>query len=135
MDALQIMPVYCDALSMLENLETTLQALNAIASFLASAFVRAPDPALGPMAFLKFWCATYLHREDLRGMHPPDIQKCLKAVDFVYAGNLANTPLNSNVRSSESPVRMMAVVPLYQDLWTIIFEVHFSRSRLADLPT
>ena len=126
------MPLYCDSLSILEHQEPTLHTINVLGSFLASAFVRAPQPALGPVAFSKFWWATYHHRKDMREMFPPDIQNCVKIINAVFSSSPSDNL--SNGQGSQSPVRIVMCIPLCLHS-SVFFQVHFDSSGFPGFPS
>ena len=54
-----IITIYTEVLSKLSNLSPSLDALNALTPLLVSAFTQVWHGASGPLAFKKFWKATY----------------------------------------------------------------------------
>lgn len=80
--------VYCRALDSLPLLEPSLERLLAISPFLASAFVRMPPPALGPMAFEAFWRGTYHELLQYRPFYPDCLKACLMGFADVCGGSL-----------------------------------------------
>lgn len=55
--------------------------------FLTSSFYRSPPPALGPMAFQKFWKATFDGREEFHKPYPGIIDECLISLRANYGVN------------------------------------------------
>jgi hypothetical protein len=86
------MSCYENILEVLHKSPPDLPTLHLLAPFLASAFVRIPPPARGPMAFKKFWDDTYKGSNisfsvgDAQ-MYPPEIRGCLKAFHEVFGGD------------------------------------------------
>jgi hypothetical protein len=83
------MSLYADTLTKLRNHPLSADLLQALAPFFASAFVRIPSPAFGPLAFQAFWKATYHEKEEFFRDIPPKLRACLKAFDDAYGDNLA----------------------------------------------
>lgn len=85
------MSCYENILELLQKLPPDLPTLRLLAPFLASAFVRIPPPARGPIAFKRFWDETYkgsnisFSAGDAEG-YPPEIRGCLKAFHEVFGG-------------------------------------------------
>lgn len=61
--------------------------LHQLAPFLSSAFVRIPPPALGPLAFKRFWDSTYQGVGSTPRNYPESIKCCLRAYHEVYGGD------------------------------------------------
>ena len=86
------MPCYETVLDVLQKSPPDLPTLHLLAPFLASAFVRIPPPARGPMAFKRFWDDTYkgsnisFSAEDAQ-RYPSEIRGCLKAFHEVFGGD------------------------------------------------
>lgn len=86
------MPCYETILDVLHKLPPDLPTLHLLAPFLASAFVRIPPPARGPMAFKRFWDDTYkgsnisFSAGDAQ-RYPLEIRGCLKAFHEVFGGD------------------------------------------------
>lgn len=85
------MSCYETVLDVLHKSPPDLSTLHLLAPFLASAFVRIPPPARGPMAFKRFWDDTYkgsnasFSAEDAQ-RYPSEIRGCLKAFYEVFGG-------------------------------------------------
>jgi hypothetical protein len=86
------MSCYETILDILHKSPPDLPTLHLLAPFLASAFVRIPPPARGPMAFKRFWDETYkgsnvsFSAEDAQ-RYPSEIRGCLKAFHEVFGGD------------------------------------------------
>lgn len=80
--------VYCRALDSLCRLEPSLERLIAISPFLATAFVRVPHPASGPIAFESFWRGTYHDLPQYRPFYPDCLKACLMGLADVCGGSL-----------------------------------------------
>lgn len=86
------MSCYETVLEVLRKSPPDLPTLHLLAPFLASAFVRIPPPARGPMAFKRFWDDTYkgsnvsFSAEDVQ-RYPSEIRGCLKAFHEVFGGD------------------------------------------------
>ena len=86
------MSCYENILEILRMSPPDLPTLHLLAPFLASAFVRIPPPARGPMAFKRFWDDTYkgsnisFSAEDSQ-RYPLEIRGCLKAFHEVFGGD------------------------------------------------
>ena len=75
----QITRLYCSSLSVLSELEPSIDTLQTLELFLISAFTRIPDPAVGPLAFEDFWRKTYHSQPHIKKQIPDNIRVCLKA--------------------------------------------------------
>jgi hypothetical protein len=86
------MSCYENILEVLRKSPPDLPTLHLLAPFLASAFLRIPPPARGPMAFKRFWDDTYkgsnisFSAGDAQS-YPPKIRECLKAFHEVFGGD------------------------------------------------
>ena len=86
------MSCYENILEVLRKSPPDLPTLHLLAPFLASAFVRIPPPACGPMAFKRFWDDTYkgsnisFSAGDTQ-RYPSEIRRCLKAFYEVFGGD------------------------------------------------
>jgi hypothetical protein len=86
------MPCYETVLDVLHKSPPDLPTLHLLAPFLASAFVRIPPPARGPMGFKRFWDDTYKGSNvsfaagDAQ-RYPSEIRGCLKAFHEVFGGD------------------------------------------------
>lgn len=86
------MSCYETVLDVLHKSPPDLPTLHLLAPFLASAFVRIPPPARGPMAFKRFWDDTYkgsnisFSTGDTQRF-PSEIRRCLKAFHEVFGGD------------------------------------------------
>ena len=105
------MSLYTDSLTKLRNHPLSVNFLQALTPFFASAFSRIPPPALGPLAFQTFWKATYYGKDKFFREIPPKLRACLKAFDDAYGDDLA-MGLSHDVESQS------AVCP-----WTLSGEV------------
>ncbi|KAF9648014.1 hypothetical protein BDM02DRAFT_2449398 [Thelephora ganbajun] len=87
-----VMPCYENILDVLHKSPPDLPTLHLLAPFLASAFVRIPPPARGPMAFKRFWDDTYKGSNvsfspgDAQ-RYPLEIRGCLKAFHEAFGGD------------------------------------------------
>ncbi|KAH9891761.1 hypothetical protein C8Q73DRAFT_87371 [Cubamyces lactineus] len=102
------MPLYCDALKRLRDTTITADALNSLAHFLYSAFVRIPDPCDGPVAFYDFWTHVRPSLEDLRGAYPEEIKTALRACQDVFGGLSSqdlsfDTELHTDSQANRTP--------------------------------
>ena len=79
------MSLYSDTLAVLERHPLSLDLLHSMEWFLAAGFSRIVSPALGPLAFERFWRATY-HGRFSSGF-PAGIMSLLSAL-AVYGGDL-----------------------------------------------
>ncbi|KAH0832070.1 hypothetical protein J3R83DRAFT_12978 [Lanmaoa asiatica] len=82
--------LYCETLEALEVLPLSIQSLQDMENFLASAFSRIPTPAIAPFAFEKFWRATYHGRSQFCTILPLKIKSCLACFVAAYGGDLAD---------------------------------------------
>ncbi|KDQ62521.1 hypothetical protein JAAARDRAFT_66222 [Jaapia argillacea MUCL 33604] len=82
-----IIPIYCQALRILQSCPPCLEDLHQLAPFLAAAFVRVPPPALGPCSFKTFWEATYSPLNISRDRCPVLLKPCLGALFDAYGGD------------------------------------------------
>jgi len=86
------MSCYETVLDVLRKSPPDLPTLHLLAPFLASAFVRIPPPARGPMAFKRFWDDAYkgsnisFSTGDAQ-RYPSEIRGCLKAFHEVFGGD------------------------------------------------
>jgi hypothetical protein len=80
------MPLYSDTLAVLERHPLSLDFLRSVEFFLAAGFSRIVPPALGPLAFERFWRATYHGRftSDI----PAGVMSLLSAFVMVFGGDL-----------------------------------------------
>ena len=97
------MPFYETVLDVLQKSPPDLPTLHLLAPFLASAFARIPPPARGPMAFKRFWDATYKGSNasfsgDVQ-RYPSEIRGCLKAFHEVFG---ADPPTGITFGSSQA---------------------------------
>ena len=86
------MSCYETVLGVLHKSPPDLPTLHLLAPFLASAFVRIPPPARGPMAFKRFWDDTYKGSNISFSAgdgqrYPSEIRGCLKAFHEVFGGD------------------------------------------------
>ncbi|KAG2361697.1 hypothetical protein BDR07DRAFT_1461296 [Suillus spraguei] len=107
---LVIMPLYSDTLAVLERHPLSLNFLNSVEFFLAAGFSRIIAPALAPLAFEKFWRATYHGQHQFSSGIPAGVMSVLKAFTTVYGGDLlAGFSLDSQSTTSSgfpsSPIR------------------------------
>ncbi|KDR82379.1 hypothetical protein GALMADRAFT_237661 [Galerina marginata CBS 339.88] len=80
--------LYKPSLELLAKIEPSMNILKSVAKFIQSVFVRIRGE--GPLAFHKFWHATYHIRPDIpKSDYPPLIQQCLKAWADITDGSLA----------------------------------------------
>ena len=86
--AAQVNNVYCRTLDSLRNLQTSLETMIAISPLLASAFVRVPHPAVGPLAFESFWRATYHNLSEYQPFYPDCLKACLMGFADACGGSL-----------------------------------------------
>ncbi|KAG2037796.1 hypothetical protein BDR03DRAFT_919410 [Suillus americanus] len=100
---LVIMPLYSDALAVLERHPLSLDFLNSVEFFLAAGFSRIIAPALAPLAFEKFWRATYHEQHQFFSDIPAGVISVLKAFTTVFGGDLlAGFPSDSQSTTSSS---------------------------------
>jgi hypothetical protein len=99
MTFLQIMPLYEQALQRLQLLPADIDVLHQLAPLLSSSFTRIPPPALGPIAFKKFWDATFQGASPTPRGYPDSIKCCLRAYHEVYGGD---PPTGVTIGSSQS---------------------------------
>lgn len=97
--------LYCTALKALEALPLSIQFLQDMENFLASAFSRIPSPAIAPFAFEKFWRATYHGQIQFYSNLPPKIKFCLSCFVSAYGGDLADGLSLATESQSQSIVR------------------------------
>ncbi|KAG1885022.1 hypothetical protein F4604DRAFT_1729088 [Suillus subluteus] len=107
---LVIMPLYSDTLAVLERHPLSLDFLNSVEFFLAAGFSRIIAPALAPLAFEKFWRATYHGQHQFSSDIPAGVISILKAFTTVFGGDLlAGFPSDSQSTTSSgfpsSPIR------------------------------
>lgn len=75
--------------------------MNALTPLLVSAFTQVRHGARGPLAFEKFWKATYHGREDVLHSIPKSLRLCLKSFDDAYDRGLA-TGLSHDTQSQST---------------------------------
>ncbi|KAG1774913.1 hypothetical protein EV702DRAFT_475118 [Suillus placidus] len=107
---LVIMPLYSDTLAVLERHPLSLDFLKSVEFFLAAGFSRIIAPALAPLAFEKFWRATYHGQHQFTSDIPAGVISVLKAFTTVFGGDLlAGFPSDSQSTTSSgfpsSPIR------------------------------
>lgn len=90
LELFQAVSLYCQTLEALEVLPLSIQYLQDMENFLASAFSRIPTPAIAPFAFEKFWRATYHGHSQFCNILPPKIKSCLACFVAAYGGDLAD---------------------------------------------
>ncbi|KAI0647932.1 hypothetical protein C8Q79DRAFT_952664 [Trametes meyenii] len=93
-----VVPLYCDVLERLQHVTITSEILSALAHFLYSAFIRIPDPGLGPIAFYDFWMHVQPSLKHLRGAYPDDIKTALHACHEVF-GDMSSQDLSFDTDS------------------------------------
>ncbi|OAX38765.1 hypothetical protein K503DRAFT_740676 [Rhizopogon vinicolor AM-OR11-026] len=100
-----IMSLYSDTLTVLERHPLSLDFLHAVESFLAAGFSRIVPPAFGPLAFERFWRATYHGRRQFSSGIPTGVVSLLSAFVMVFGGDLlAGVSLESqSTTSSDLP--------------------------------
>lgn len=86
------MSCYENILDVLHKSPPDLSTLHLLSPFLASAFLRIPPPARGPMAFKKFWDDTYKGSNIFfpsgdDQIYPSEIKGCLKAFYAAFGGD------------------------------------------------
>ena len=81
------MSFYEQALNMLQKLPPEVDLLHQFAPFLVSSFHRIPPPALGPIAFKRFWDLTYQGSYASSSSYPEAIKRCLRAYHEVFGGD------------------------------------------------
>lgn len=101
----QAVSLYCETLKALEVLPLSIQSLQEMENFLASAFSRIPTPAIAPFAFEKFWRATYHGRGQFCNILPLKIKSCLGCFVAAYGGDLADGLPLTTESQSQSIVR------------------------------
>lgn len=104
---LVIMPLYSDTLAVLERHPLSLDFLYSIEFFLAAGFSRIIAPALAPLAFERFWRATYHGQHQFTSDVPAGVISMLTAFTTVFGGDLlTGFPSNSQSTSSlpSSPI-------------------------------
>jgi hypothetical protein len=82
------MPLYSDALAVLERHPLSLDFLYSVEFFLVAGFFRIVPPALGPFAFERFWRATYHGRHQFSSGIPAGVMSLLSAFVMVFGGDL-----------------------------------------------
>ncbi|KAG1748753.1 hypothetical protein EDB19DRAFT_1683495 [Suillus lakei] len=107
---LVIMPLYSDILVVLERHPLSLDFLNSVEYFLAAGFSRIIAPAHAPLAFERFWRATYHGQHEFSSSIPAGVISVLKAFTTVFGGDLlAGFPSDSQSTTSSglpsSPIR------------------------------
>jgi len=131
------MSCYETVLDVLHKSPPDLPTLHLLAPFLASAFVRIPPPARGPMAFKRFWDETYkgsnifLSAGDAQS-YPPEIRGCLKAFHEVFGGD---PPTGITFGSSQTTT--VSIPPNSRTCYTQYYALavyHQDRTFLALLP-
>ncbi|KAG2151294.1 hypothetical protein DEU56DRAFT_777115 [Suillus clintonianus] len=105
-----IMPLYSDTLAVLERHPLSLDFLNSVEYFLAAGFSRIIAPALAPLAFERFWRATYHAQHQFSSDIPEGVMSVLKVFTTVFGGDLlAGFPSDSQSTTSvdfpSSPIR------------------------------
>ena len=124
------MSCYENILGILHRSPPDLPTLHLLAPFLASAFVRIPPPARGPMAFKKFWDDTYkgsgvsFSAGDAQ-RYPSEIRGCLKAFHEAFGGD---PPTGITFGSSQTTVGF-PFVPHVPKVFTIILLCQPSTTR------
>lgn len=98
---LVIMPLYSDTLAVLERHPLSLDFLYSIEFFLAAGFSRIIAPALAPLAFERFWRATYHGQHQFTSDVPAGVISMLRAFTTVFGGDLL-TGFPSNSQSTSS---------------------------------
>lgn len=109
----QITRLYCSSLSVLSELEPSIDTLQTLEPFLISAFTRIPDPAVGPLAFENFWRKTYHSQPHIKKQIPDNVRVCLKAFSDWRDNSLAEgISLDSQSQSTVSKVSCVAETSL-----------------------
>jgi hypothetical protein len=93
------MPLYSDTLAVLERHPLSLDFLYSIEFFLAAGFSRIIAPALAPLAFERFWRATYHGQHQFTSDVPAGVISMLTAFTTVFGGDLL-TGFPSNSQST-----------------------------------
>jgi len=93
------MPLYSDTLAVLEQHPLSLGFLKSVEFFLAAGFSRIIAPALAPLAFEKFWRATYHGQHQFSSDIPAGVISVLKAFTTVFGGDLL-AGISSNSQST-----------------------------------
>ncbi|KAI0632232.1 hypothetical protein C8Q77DRAFT_1197483 [Trametes polyzona] len=111
-----VIQIYCDALRVLRDLRFDLEMLTSLAHFLYSAFVRIPEPARGPLAFIDFWTSVQPAFQDMRGSYPEEIKTALYACRHAFGANLPDdfsfdTESYTDSQVEASPVKSEALTP------------------------
>lgn len=125
------MSCYENILEVLRKSPPDLPTLHLLAPFLASAFVRIPPPARGPMAFKRFWDDTYkgsnisFSAGDAQRC-PLEIRKCLKAFHEVFGGD---PPTGITFGSSQTTTVGVRVPSHARKILTIIIPYQPSTTR------
>lgn len=71
-----------------------------ISDFLCSVFGRIIEPATGPVAFARFWRATYLNYPQWIPNYSPELKSCLKAVSYAWSSDFA-AGISTNTESGD----------------------------------
>lgn len=121
------MSCYENILDVLHKSPPDLPTLHLLAPFLASAFVRIPPPARGPIAFKRFWDDTYKGTNTSFSAgdaqrYPSEIKGCLKAFHEAFGGD---PPTGITFGSSQTTT---VGLPLYLSYPR---SIHYPRSALA----
>lgn len=116
---------YENILKVLHKSPPDLPTLHLLAPFLASAFVRIPPPARGPMAFKRFWDDTYkgsnisFSAGDAQ-RYPSEIRECLKAFHEVFGGD---PPTGITFGSSQTTTVGVHVLSRFRTTYNRFFHI------------
>ncbi|TFK69546.1 hypothetical protein BDN72DRAFT_959509 [Pluteus cervinus] len=100
--------VYCTTLDILRDQPPKLDHLLVLTDFFISVFHRVPEPAVGPIAFARFWQGTYMQNPQWIPHYSDDLRSCLKAISYVWSSQLVGCSLSTD---SQNTSKVTASIP------------------------
>ena len=104
----QLMPLYDSLLLRLQSLSISVASLNALVPLLTAAFSHIPPPALGPVAFRRFFYAVHTRLAAPSDAYSDELRVCIDACVRGYGGDWPSgmVPLSSSSQSqSQSQIQ------------------------------
>jgi len=97
----QLMPLYDSLLLRLQSLSISVASLNALVPLLTAAFSHIPPPALGPVAFRRFFYAVHARLAAPSDAYSDELRVCIDACVRGYGGEWPSgmVPLSSSSQS------------------------------------
>ncbi|KAF9783539.1 hypothetical protein BJ322DRAFT_160279 [Thelephora terrestris] len=136
-----IMSCYESILDVLHKSPPDLPTLHLLAPFLASAFVRIPPPARGPIAFKKFWDDTYKGSNASFAAgdaqrYPSEIRGCLKAFHEAFGGDPpTGITFGSSQTTTPSTTRIGPSSPFFRGEISPLFKERITEALQSSSPT